>query len=73
VIVDVREPLQVASAQPGIRSKEPVVDRVLGQLAVKGDESVTVVGGYRPDLTGASVAEYDVGLPGQGIAGGWCG
>ena len=68
-VVDVGEPLHVALRQLRHRAEEPVVLRPVGDPGVELDEQVGVVGGDRPDVGGAPVAQQDVRLPVAGRGG----
>ena len=63
VVVDDREPFQVARRDPRVGTEVAQVPGALGKLAVEGDQAVRVGGHDRSQMDGAAVGEDHVGFP----------
>ncbi len=70
VVVDAREPRDVVLAQPRSGTEEPVVDALVRQPAVEGNQAIGIGGPHRPHVHRAAVGQHDVGFPfGRVVAG----
>ena len=66
-VVNIREPNEVLLRQSGVRSEEPVVDRLRGEGVVEDRQRIVVVGPDRPDVADPAIAENDIGFPVLGV------
>ena len=63
VVVDHREPLDVALGQMRVGPEEPEVASLLRQPSVQGDQRGRVVGRDRAQMHRAAIGGHDIGLP----------